>query len=98
MQCSGDGFLFFNRLSWILDAFGSLDASECLHRCPSKESMASHWQGERSERSERSDQDETALAEHKRRRRNSNGVAGATGLPRGVRKSTVTQNTSKVCI
>ena len=41
---------------------------------------------ERSERSERSDQDETALAEHKRRRRNSNGVAGATGLPRGVRK------------
>ena len=42
--------------------------------------MASHRQGERS------DQDETALAEHKRRRRNSNGVAGATGLPRGVRK------------
>ena len=39
---------------------------------------------ERSERSERSDQDETALAEHKRRRRNSNGVAGATGSPRGL--------------
>ena len=39
---------------------------------------------ERSERSERSDQDETALAEHKRRRMNSNGVAGATGSPRGL--------------
>ena len=35
---------------------------------------------ERSERSERSDQDETALAEHKRRRRNSNGAAGARGV------------------
>ena len=41
--------------------------------------MASHWQGERS------DQDETALGEHKRRRRNSNGVAGATGSSRGLR-------------
>ena len=83
VQCSGDVFSFFDRFSWFLDASRFLDASKCLRRCPSKESMASHWLGERS------DQDETTLAEHKRehkrRRRNSNGAAGATGSPRGLR-------------